>query len=367
MSFLREYAEYFERPAKVQVDLTDICNLDCLYCYNKANQLSVGKTDMSDQEFGSVIGKVIDQLNPVIVTFAGGEPLVRRELLFESMRRLKAHDIKVWLNTNATLVDAATARALAEIGVDQVSVNVESRRPIKHDLIRGKQGALGKTEPNILRLKDALGAGKISITTVITRLNLDQIVGVAELVKEHGFKELHLLDMIPRGAEEDRLIPSREDWLGFAETFKTISAMGIRINPNHAMLYLSEFDNSFNFPFCMAGRLKMVICANGDVVPCNYFKSAEFLCGNALRDDLRAVWSESAMMNKFRYSQDGYESCGGCPSQKKCAGGCKAFSKHFFADAFKPDPYCSVYQLNANRRVSLPQVGAPRAVSEPRK
>ena len=98
--------------------------------------------------------------------------------------------------------------------------------------------------------------------------------------------------------------------------------------------------------YCMAGRTKRVICSDGKIVPCNYFKSSNYLCGNALTDNLLNIWVNSTILNKFRYSMEGYEECLKCSNATKCAGGCKAFSLAFYKTPFKPDPYCSIYNLS---------------------
>jgi radical SAM protein with 4Fe4S-binding SPASM domain len=344
MDDLREYSFYFQRPAKVQLDLTDKCNLDCLYCYNKASTLaSQGK--MTDPEVAFVLDKICSQLNPVVVTFSGGEPLLRRKLLWRCIQQLKEHEVEAWINTNGLLISRDDAEVFHRLGVDNISVNIESLTPSVHDQLRGAKGAFGSLPRVLDLLKDSVGAEKISIACVVNRENMESLPELAKFVQSQGFRELHLLDMIPTVGGDHSLIPTREEWRRFYVIFQEVRGTGVRINPNHALLFQSGFDKDHVFPFCMAGRVKMVICANGDIVPCNYFKHPEYVCGNALRDDLLAVWTEAPVMQRFRYSLDGYESCVDCTSLKKCAGGCKALSLALSGEAYRPDPYCREYTL----------------------
>ena len=65
-----------------------------------------------------------------------------------------------------------------------------------------------------------------------------------------------------------------------------------------------------------------------------------------LTDNLLKVWLESEILQKFRYSLEGYEKCYNCKLIERCAGGCKALSLGMNGNPFSPDPYCSIYGLN---------------------
>lgn len=345
-TILHDFSYYFSRPANVQIDVTDECNLACVYCYNFANQVSRGEA-LNDIEFENVIEKIIEELNPVTVTFSGGEPFLRKDILFRSIKMLNEKDIEVQINTNALLIDQHISRELAGCEIKTVSVNIESLEPSEYDTIRGAQGSFFKLKNSLELLKKAVGNRKISIATVVNKMNHQSLLDIARYVKSNDFFEYHLLDMIPTNEESQKLILSKDEWRIFYKTYLEIVKLGIRIKPNHALLFLNEFSQDTVFPFCMAGRLKMVICANGDIVPCNYFKTPEYVCGNAVRDNLLEVWESSACMTKFRYSLKGYESCYSCEHFRRCAGGCKALSYFFYSRPFSPDPYCKTYKIKA--------------------
>jgi AdoMet-dependent heme synthase len=340
-NFIHNFFFYFQRPTQVQIDITNKCNLKCIYCYNYSNEFL--KEELSNDNFRIVVDKVITQLNPVFVSFSGGEPFTRKELLFESIDKIKKNNIGVHINTNALLITREDAEKLKELKVDKININIESNNPKSHDTLRGLKGAYELLQEKLEILKETVGPEKISLAVVVTKKNIDDLFTLAQKVKKEGFMELHLLDMIPTDKNDTEYLPSKEDWKKFYANFKDILDLGINIKPNHALLFMEHFKKKTVLPFCMAGRLKMVICANGNVVPCNYFKDKEFLCGNALQENLLEIWQDSEVMVKFRYSMDGYESCAGCDFVEKCAGGCKALAKGFGHDPFFPDPYCKEY------------------------
>lgn len=331
----------FQRPAQVQLDITNECNLKCFYCYNSTSQLK--EREMTDDELRKVSKKIAEQLNPVSVLFSGGEPFKRPAILLELLRFFKEKGIEARINTNGTLITEDLVKALMDADVDKVSINIESMDPSAHDRIRGIAGSYKAAMEALGLFKKYRMNSKVSISIVVSKMNLHDIEKVAEFVKENGFMSLHLLDMIPLSNTSMQHMLSKEDWLYFEEIFKKINRIGIGIEPNHALLFLKGFESSLPMPFCMAGRLKMVISVNGSIVPCNYFREKEFVAGNALKDDLMDVWKNSEMMIKFRnfYPHE----CRSCPNGSYCAGGCRALSYVLSKDAFVPDPYCSKYSL----------------------
>jgi radical SAM protein with 4Fe4S-binding SPASM domain len=349
---IKELSPYFIRPAIVQMDITNGCNLNCGYCYNKANALS--KNELSDSNFISIVKRVITELNPVGITFSGGEPLLRKRLLISSVKTIKelGDDITVTLNTNGLLLNSGTIMDLKEAGVNSININIESLNEEKHDLLRGLRGALNITKANISLFNKLWDPKVISISVVINRQNLDDLVSIASYVKENGLGSIHFIDMVPTALNDKEMLLTKEEWIKFFNIYEEIKKMGIKIIPNHALLFYNKFNNSspnVKLPFCMAGRLSMVISADGSIVPCNYFKEPEYICGNALNDNLLDVWQKSSIMEKFRYSMDGYDTCGTCENLKSCYGGCKAFARAVSGKPFSQDPYCSIYNLNNAR------------------
>jgi radical SAM protein with 4Fe4S-binding SPASM domain len=337
---LHDFEFLFKRPAQVQFDLTNKCNLNCIYCYNKYNLLE--KNELTDEDLKLINKKIIEQLNPLYVSFSGGEPLTRSNILIELANSLKKNNIKVHLNTNLLLINEEIAKKINEIKFDKINVNIDSLD--KQDEIRGGKNLLKKLFSSLDILEKYVDKKIISIACVINKLNYKDIYKIASLVKEKGYMELHLLDMIPCDDSKIKYTLSKKEWLEFYEIYKNIKNLNIKIKPNHALIFLSE-SNRIRIPFCMAGRFKMVITANGNIVPCNYFKSNNFICGNALEDNLMNVWTNSTIMKKFRYFMPKEEKCIKCKLVDLCTGGCRAFAETLLGDAFRGDPYCVIQGL----------------------
>jgi pyrroloquinoline quinone biosynthesis protein E len=299
---------------------------------------------LDDDEFMDVVEKVVVGLDPVFVSLSGGEPLTRANRVVRAVRRIKADDIEVHLNTNALLLTPALCTELRDI--DKFNINLDGIDAGTHNALRGSPQAFEVLMEKLALLGKYVDPKRISIATVVTVRNFRNLTQLASFVAAKGYGEFHLLDMIPTANNERELLPSRAEWLEFYGLFSEVEKTGVRIKPNHALLFLSRFLENVGMPFCMAGRLKMVICANGNIVPCNYFKEPEFVCGNAREHDLLDVWRNSPTMLQFRSDADVPAGCESCSQRSRCAGGCRALARNLTGSAFAQDPYCSVYRLN---------------------
>ena len=67
---VQDFEKIFSRPAYIQFDLTNECNLNCKYCYNKSNTLNGNQ--LTDEEYELITNKIISELTPIAITFSGG-------------------------------------------------------------------------------------------------------------------------------------------------------------------------------------------------------------------------------------------------------------------------------------------------------
>lgn len=344
MGFIQqEFARYFKRPTKVQIDITNKCNFDCRYCYNKNNDF-LQEPELRDAEMLKLVDKVVEELNPVVVSFSGGEALLRKNLLLQALNKLKDKDIDAWLTTNASLLDEDTIGALKDAGLNKVFTNIDSNDPAVHDMLRGKTGSFSKSMATIRRLVEVLGGDNVITTLVVTKENYKAVVPMAKISKQLGVSRCHLLDFIPISPESQSLMLNKEEWLELKED---VRASGIRkdimLQLCHAFLFMADENRQMDFPFCMAGRFTMVITATGHIVPCNHLKKKEFYCGHALQDNLLDVWQNSPLLCKFRDYDCADKRCASCQRFKTCAGGCKAMTYMLKGTCFDKDPYCEEF------------------------
>ncbi len=339
----KNFSQYFERPTKVQIDVTNRCNFDCRYCYNKNNDF-LGQTEFSDEQLLKLVDKVIEEVNPVVISFSGGEPLTRKDILLQAISKLKDKDIYSWLTTNAFLMNKDLAVLFQEAGLNKIFTNIDSNSQEVHDSLRGFTGSLSKSLQVIKDMVAVFGGDNIVGTSVVTKKNYKSIVDSAKLAVDLGVSKYHLLDFVPISKESQELMLTREEWLELKDDIEQSDiAKNIKLQLCHSFLFMSDEYKKMNFPFCMAGRFTMVITASGEVVPCNHLKKKEFLCGNVFEQNLLDLWQKSDILRKFRYYDYLDKGCGNCKRYAQCVGGCKAMAYMLKKDAFGVDPYCQEF------------------------
>ncbi len=124
--------------------------------------------------------------------FTGGEPFFRKDL--PDLIRFITEDLggELIILTNATLFAGRLKEALPSFSRDRVKfqVSVDGARPETNDPLRGA-GNFRKALAGLRLLAD-LGF-ETSLTTVVTRQNLEELPGLAVLAKQHGARAQHLM------------------------------------------------------------------------------------------------------------------------------------------------------------------------------
>jgi MoaA/NifB/PqqE/SkfB family radical SAM enzyme len=173
--FLGKYAwlRARRRPVLVNFEVTMRCNARCGFCdywktpaETRANEL----TSFAD---------AARRFKPMLVTFTGGEPLLRKDLeqLVAGVRQA-VRLTYVQLITHGGMLSLTRAQSLWNAGVDQFNISLDYLDE-RHDAARGIPGLAAKILEVVPEMK-AAGIGGIRFNTVIKRDNLDQLIPICE-------------------------------------------------------------------------------------------------------------------------------------------------------------------------------------------
>jgi MoaA/NifB/PqqE/SkfB family radical SAM enzyme len=163
-------------PRILYVEVTKRCNAFCDFCpYWKEKR----RGELTDY------APIVERLKPFCVTFTGGEPLLRRDIV-DLVKRVNAVEQRPYtaLLTNAWLLSIEKARALREAGLEQVSISVDYVGE-QHDRQRGLPGLYRRIDDRMAELR-RIGFDRIVVNTVIMESNVDQILDVARAVRRWG-------------------------------------------------------------------------------------------------------------------------------------------------------------------------------------
>ncbi len=160
------------------------CNFRCGFCGYWCDPLSTAPEPTVEQ-IDRACGK-LDKLGTTFISLAGGEPLIRDDIV-EICHRVARFHIS-FVTTNGWYLTPELARQLFEAGLWGVSVSIDYADPAMHDKRRGVEGAFERA----VRALDYLQAARIhrwqrvNVMTVLLHDNLDHIEPLLQLAARHG-------------------------------------------------------------------------------------------------------------------------------------------------------------------------------------
>ena len=291
----------------LRISVTDRCNFRCVYCMPKEvfghGYRFMDRKELLTFEEIERVARVFVGLGVRKLRLTGGEPLLRRDLE-HLVERLAAIDdgLDVTMTTNGALL-AAKARALADAGLDRVTVSLDS---LDDDVFRAMNDVDVPVGRVLAGIEAAAAAGlPVKVNTVVKRgLNEGSILELARFFKGSGHT-LRFIEYMDVGATNgwrmDDVVPA-------AEIVETIDAE-LPLEPVEPA-YRGEVANRWRYrdgggeigviasvtqPFC-GDCTRARISAEGRLYTCLF----------AVRGhDLRAVIRSGADDDELRASIDG--------------------------------------------------------------
>ncbi|WP_310570429.1 radical SAM protein [Gemmatimonas sp.] len=173
--FLGKYAwlRARNRPVLLNFEVTMRCNAKCGFCDYWKTPAEAKHSEMSD------FAEIARRFSPMLVTFTGGEPTLRKDLeeIVASVRKAVRYTY-VQMITHGAMLSLDRAKSLWDAGVDQFNISLDYLDE-RHDVARGIPGLSAKILDLVPRMKDA-GIGSVRFNTVIKNDNLDQIMPIVE-------------------------------------------------------------------------------------------------------------------------------------------------------------------------------------------
>jgi len=173
--FLGKYAwlRARNRPVLLNFEVTMRCNAKCGFCDYWKTPAEAKHSEMSD------FAEIARRFSPMLVTFTGGEPTLRKDLeeIVASVRKAVRYTY-VQMITHGAMLSLDRAKSLWDAGVDQFNISLDYLDE-RHDVARGIPGLSAKILALVPEMK-AAGIGSVRFNTVIKNDNLDQIMPIVE-------------------------------------------------------------------------------------------------------------------------------------------------------------------------------------------
>jgi MoaA/NifB/PqqE/SkfB family radical SAM enzyme len=290
----------FTKPYFINLGLTHKCNLRCKICETWKFGLKPEK-ELKLHELKNVVNE-IGKWGGINLSFAGGEPLLRKRELLECIKLAKRWNLVTHVTTNGQLIDKETAEELVSSGLDFLQISLDGAKEKTNDYIRGK-GTYRKAMDAIEKIKVAKEKFnshlKLSLTTVVTNKNLDELLDIVKLVEDLNLYEVSFnpynLDtsyMKEKSYEKDEFWIKKNNITKLRRICRKLIKMkreGRRIGTPFFMLRMmpNYFERKVMFKdgICLAGFSYIYIKPNGDVDVCGKGPSL-----NVKEHSIKKIW-----------------------------------------------------------------------------
>jgi len=198
------------RLAKVYLEPTNHCNLECRICIRHSWNEPTGK--MSGSTFDRIVEGLRPFSRPPDVFFGGlGEPLAHPDIV-DMIRRMKSLGCYVELITNGTLLNKSLSEQLIDAGLDLLWVSLDGATPESYRDVR-LGAALPEVLSNLMELRsarwkkhhpvglDLMLQPQLGIVFVAMKRNISDLPAVFRLANQLGAMHFLVTNVLPYTAE----------------------------------------------------------------------------------------------------------------------------------------------------------------------
>lgn len=354
-------------PIRANFEITDACPLACEHCYTYWGYSATGVRNSRDRS-----GRTLAELEAVldvlisaavqVVTFTGGEPLVRKDLLFPLIARAKMGGMRVLVNTTAAMLTPSDADRLTELDVDGVLVSLmSSNEQINNALAHAN--SFTRTTRGIRLLTERQLT--VTVNMVCSKANHKTVRETARLAADLGASLFSATPMLPtpNNLNVDQLHLSPEELHSVMFDLLWVREnLPIRVTTLDPVVHC-QFDgperarlgNLLGERYCCAGMTDCAVSPNGDLRACIM---TDQVAGNVLVDGWEKSWGA---LSPWRQTAILPPECLQCDLVDQCGGGCRVAAQASTGSLSGRDPYMTLpivevhSSLPTRPRVTLPQ------------
>lgn len=317
---------------QIVYEMTYRCQSNCQFCYNCWKQNYHELPELTLDQYHEILQKL-----PKSKQFAlsGGEPLLRkdlREFILES-KQLTKHILVI---TSGMLIDDKIAGMLKDLDV-RVQVSLHGLEQM-HNLLTRTENAYKRALKGIAWLKR--NNVKYGITTVVNKLNINEIKRVFELGVAIGADQLQVIRFMPGGEGIKNLelmlnaIEYKKMMQDLDDVCKKYGIIGVLGAPNTPCSIPDDKYTHVSKGSCGAGIDWFAIDPSGRMRICNHSPT---ILGDLTKQSFAEIWTHP-LLEKFRNNQVIPKECDGCKKRLECRGGCRAVAETYYGDIMAPDP-----------------------------
>jgi len=340
-------------------NMTQRCNLKCVHCYARSEDISYDNELTHDQAI-AMMDDLADFGVPVLL-FSGGEPLVHPRLV-EYAQYAVSKGMRAVISTNGTLITREKARTLKEIGLSYVGISLDGLAST-HDRFRGVPGSFDRA---MAAIDHCQAAGiKVGLRFTINKRNVQDIPGIFDLLEEKNIPRACFYHLVYSGRGSEI---AKED-LNHEETRQVLDLIMARTKDLHDRNKPKEIltvDNHADGPYLYqrllnedpdraaevlellemnegnnSGRGIGCISWDGEVYPDQFWREKSL--GNIKDRPFSQIWTDESneFLMKMKDKKNHVKGrCAQCRWLTICAGNFRARAESVANDPWDSDPAC---------------------------
>lgn len=306
--FLSKNPKIIAPPSVLQIEPTNLCNLNCPLCPTGNSTLKAPRGFMSLENYKKIIDEVGDHLLNITL-YNYGEPFMNRNI-YSMIEYAKKKRIFLRISTNGHFFDdQENIERLIKSGLDSLIIALDGASRETFSKYR-KKGNFEQVLNNIKRLVEEKRRAKkrtpfIEILFVVMKHNEHEIPLIKKIAKEAGVNNL-CIRSANLGHDTSSDLESAENYLPKTEEFQ-------RYNVKDGKLVKKAKSGS-----CIRLWLYSVINWDGTIVPCCFDPHRKFLLGNMFEEgSFLKIWKGKKYQDLRRAIMDNKDSF---PMCRDCSG-----------------------------------------------
>ncbi len=352
---------------KLELLVTNNCNFDCKYCY-------VQKKDDKDMTFEVAknaidyhFQDIKDENCGYVVTFLGGEPLLKYDLVKEIINYCQQiaqkNQIKIWyqLTTNGSLLTEEQCKFFKTVPF-QLTLSVDGDKEM-HDISRISK--TGKSTYHLVQDKFKLFQKYFPSRAphiVVSPFNIHKLKEGIDYLFQQGFNQISA-NFSMTGDDywnKKRLKLCDEELKKVCDLIKEKTARNqkLMVGRIHKIIVRKALHNKRGNYVCQAARKGLTVSANGKICLCHRFlnmdvspqfskKQGDFIFGEIKKGFCLSKKKEKLhVLLKKQTKENLYEDCQKCKYYNFCEPPCFWINYVNQGDFLKlDDQYCKIYKL----------------------
>ncbi|MDD6401758.1 MAG: radical SAM protein [Lachnospiraceae bacterium] len=312
------------------IELTNICNLNCIHCYGKFGTPRKKKIISLDDVIN--LKSELDRLHTMEVRLSGGECFLNPD--FEDIAIFFLQNgFRVGIYTNGVETQKIKSFLERTRGYHfYVAISLDGEENY-HNIIRGNERAFANTIATMKELKKYENV-EVLVETAISKINIHNVKAVETMVRSEFPKFEHMMFLIS---------PVKGCSVSFG--YEDITKMK-KICDNVFEDYYSKLSDRYLFKHksfrCHGGVINGVLTSDGNVKCCPIAEDEIFIMGNIKERALSSIWEhpEGDTLNFRKEFAKSSPQCKRCIYKRKCGNkNCRVEAKLLTGDWRNANPY----------------------------